>query len=945
MAGTTTTGGMPPPMAPGGTTGQVLTKKTDASYDTEWTTVTSGGGTVTDVTASAPLSSTGGATPDISIGGGTAGQVLTSNGASAPTFEDLPAPPTVPSASSSNGASIGTAAPGVSADYARADHVHDGSLSDLDDVSATVPTAGQVLAWGGAEWAPATPAAVPAASSSTPAGLGTAAVGVSTAYARADHVHAGTVTALTDRYEELPSQSFSEFAHASAIAASPTRDIQTAIDATPVGPACQVIVGPGSYAGATVTIPSGRNNIAIIGPTPQDFGGTLVSLSSGRAFTIGNNTVRARLVGLQIEGVTTIDTTGAGVHRIERCQLVGGLTVGAISGTIYVVGCEVGSVSVNAGFTGLLLFDRCLFTGTYTNGTLPTRVLMSDCAGLAAAPTTSAILNGRFQVASGLTTFYANGTALLGAPLTAINSLTPAADRIAYYTSASAASMTAITAFGRSLIDDVDAAAARTTLGLGTAATQNSTAFQAADATLTALAGVTTAANKLAYFTGVDTAAATDITTAGREILSTATSGTNGQVLTSSGGGAPTWTTVSGGGGTIGGTIAANEVAFGTGADTIGGSANLEWNNATSVLSIVGDASDCLTVASLIDGQFLAVSPTMYTLVINDPLTPTSSATMGPGDVAVGDGSASGNVQAGLVGVTENTTGNRLTLTAPAGLGTITSEDSATNIPAPLNVVCDELQVNGSAGTSGYVLTSNGTGAAPTWQAAGGGGSPYTPDAWDISWETADGAPSANGWTVTAGSETAATVDTVACYEFTPTTVSSYIQRDDAAALNANFEFRVWVRMPAEGGLVSGDYNIISYYTGATLNKTISVVLNNTGLSLNVTSSTLTAFTIPAGTLDQQWVAITIRVIMPGTATVGAVHAWAGEIYLGSVPTANISQATQAPNGRIRIGQAENGAGTNPAWQIAFFGFRSGFNQAPPSYTYRGEGYGSYGPA
>jgi hypothetical protein len=382
-----------------------------------------------------------------------------------------------------------------------------------------------------------------------PAGLGTAAVGVSTDYARADHVHAGTVAALTDRYEELPSQTYSEFAHASGIPASPTRDIQTAIDATPVGPACQVIVGPGSYGGATVTIPAGRNNIAIIGPSAGDFGGTIASLSSGRALTIGNNAVRVRIVSLQVEGLTTVSTTGAGVHRFERSQLVGGLTIGAISATIYVVGCDVGNVSVNAGFTGLLLFDRCLFSGTYTNGTLPTRVLISDCAGLAAAPTTSAILNGRFQISTGSSTFYADGTALLKAPLTAINGLTPAADRIAYYTSASAGAMTALTAFGRSLIDDVDAAAARTTLGLGTASTQASTAFQPADATLTALAGVTTAANKLAYFTGVDTAAATDITTAGREILSTATSGTAGQVLTSSGGGAPTWTTVSGGGG------------------------------------------------------------------------------------------------------------------------------------------------------------------------------------------------------------------------------------------------------------------------------------------------------------------------------------------------------------------------------------------------------------
>ena len=247
-----------------------------------------------------------------------------------------------------------------------------------------------------------------------------------------------------------------------------------------MGPACQVIVGPGSYGGATVTIPAGRNNISIIGPSAGDLGGTIASLSSSRALTIGNNVVRARIVSLQIEGLTTVSTTGSGVHRFEQSQMVGGLTIGAISATIYVVGCSVGNVSVDAGFTGTLLFDRCLFVGTYTNGTLPTRVLMSDCAGLAAAPTGSAILNGRFQVASGVTTFYANGTALLGAPLTAINGLTPAADRIAYYTSASAASMTAITAFGRSLIDDVDAAAARTTLGLGTAATTAATAYQAA---------------------------------------------------------------------------------------------------------------------------------------------------------------------------------------------------------------------------------------------------------------------------------------------------------------------------------------------------------------------------------------------------------------------------------------------------------------------------------
>jgi hypothetical protein len=70
-----------------------------------------------------------------------------------------------------------------------------------------------------------------------------------------------------------------------------------------------------------------------------------------------------------------------------------------------------------------------------------------------------------------------------------------------------------------------------------------------------------------------------------------------------------------------------------------------------------------------------------------------------------------------------------------------------------------------------------------------------------------------------------------------------------------------------------------------------------------------------------------------------------GGVYAGTVQLASVTQATQTPNGLIRIGKAGTTAGADPAWQIAFFGFRSGFNAAPPDYTYRGEGYGSYGPA
>jgi hypothetical protein len=135
------------------------------------------------------------------------------------------------------------------------------------------------------------------------------------------------------------------------------------------------------------------------------------------------------------------------------------------------------------------------------------------------------------------------------AGLASIAGLTTLADRMIYTTASDTYAVATLTAAGRAILDDADASAQRTTLGLGTIATQSAASVSITGGSVTGITDITVADGGTGRSSHTAYALIAGGTTTTGPQQSIASVGTSGQVLTSNGAGAlPTFQAVAGGG-------------------------------------------------------------------------------------------------------------------------------------------------------------------------------------------------------------------------------------------------------------------------------------------------------------------------------------------------------------------------------------------------------------
>jgi hypothetical protein len=248
------------------------------------------------------------------------------------------------------------------------------------------------------------------------------------------------------------------------------------------------VTGNVTINGTTTSINSSTINVDDINIILGDTASPSDATSDGGGIT---------LKGTSDKTITWVDATDAWTSS-EHWNLASGKAF-YINGTSVLSSSALGSGVTSSSLTSV---------GTLTSGSLGTGFTAVAVAQGGTGATDAATARTNLGLAIGTNVQAADAT------LTALAGVTVAADKLIYATGSDAFSTTDLTSFARTLLDDADASTARTTLGLAIG-----TNVQAYDVELAALAGVTSAADRVPYFTGSGTATVATFTSFGRSLV------------------------------------------------------------------------------------------------------------------------------------------------------------------------------------------------------------------------------------------------------------------------------------------------------------------------------------------------------------------------------------------------------------------------------------------
>jgi hypothetical protein len=255
-----------------------------------------------------------------------------------------------------------------------------------------------------------------------------------------------------------------------AITGSQISDLSTAAVTSLTGTANEVTVSAASGA-ITIGLPDDvtiGNNLTVTGDLIVN--GNTTTLNTATLVVEDKNIVLANAAsptditadgaGITILGSTNktfnwVDATDAWTSS-EHLDLAAGKVL-KIGTSEVLSNTTLASSVVNSSLTSV---------GNVTSGTWSAGTIAITYGGTGATTASGARTNLGLAIGTDVQAY--------DAELAAIAGLTSAADKLPYFTGANTADLATFTTFGRSLVDDADAATARTTIGVGTIATQNS---------------------------------------------------------------------------------------------------------------------------------------------------------------------------------------------------------------------------------------------------------------------------------------------------------------------------------------------------------------------------------------------------------------------------------------------------------------------------------------